>query len=415
MRHVLVDESLTLTEDASKEFRQNSPARGWFPALRGLSWCITTSNLPYADLFFSPHLVRIFISSSSPWRTCGVPRDILPTIASKIAALPTSSLQCLRVGVSWHYWMPWAYFKDSLSYVVLRCGSSLTELTSPIPLSDTAINHLIHLPHLHTWHIECPPPDYSNSSLPLVFPPIAEFELGEGATCGWLSLFRRLEASVSVTQGVTPLSKAKESLQFLDIESTLKPIIDVAFTSPIRLFRNLVALNVEVCCHGKDGKGQCAFKLNDDDVAELAAALPRLEFFLLGHPCSKNTCATTTACLLSISVYCPKLEVLEIHFNTTDIVNDLKNISVDPKFEELRSLPRNTLQLLNVYRTPITLNEPAFEIVAKGMIDIFPSLQRCRGFKGIWGGVNRKIGELQKVVKSPGASSLSVTFGFPFA
>ena len=415
MHHVLVDESLTLTGDASHEFRQNSPAGGWFPALQGLSWCITASNLPYADLFFSPHLKRIFISSSSPWRNYGVPRDILPAIASRIAALPTSALQYLRVGISWHYWMPWAYFKDSLSHLVLRCGSSLTEFASPIPLSDAAINHLIHLPHLHTWHVECPPPNYSTSSLPPVFPPLTELALGEGAACGWLSLFRRLEAGVPVTQGVTTLSKAKESLQFLDVESTLSPIIDVEFTSPIQIFHNLVSLSVEAHCHGKDGRGQCAFKLNDDDIAELAVALPQLEFLLLGHPCSENACPTTTACLLSISVYCPKLEVLEIHFNTTNIVGDLKNILADPKFEALRSLPRGTLPHLNVYRTPLALNELGFETVAKGMVGIFPSLQHCGGIKGAWGGVNGRIEELRKMVSLPDASSLRVTSGFSFA
>lgn len=412
MHHVSVDESLTLTEDASHKFRQNSPAGGWFPALQSLSWCITTSNLPYADLFFSPHLMRIFISSPSPWMAHGVPRDILPAIASRIAALPTSALQCLRVGISWHHWMPWAYFKDSLSYVILQCGSSLTEFASPIPLSDAAINHLIRLPNLRTWHVECPPPNYSSSSLPPVFPPLTGFALGGGAACRWLSLFGRLEASVSLTRGMAPLSKTKESLQFLGVENTLNPVINVAFTSPIQTFHNLVSLRVEVYCHGKDGKGYCAFKLNNDDVAELAVALPQLEFLLLGHPCSENTCATTAACLLSISVYCPELEVLEIHFNTTNIADDLKNISVDPKFEEVRSLTRGRLSHLNVYRTPLTLDELGFETVAKGMVDIFPSMQLCGGRTGVWGWVNERI---EQLANHPCASSLRVTSGFPFA
>lgn len=90
-----------------------------------------------------------------------------------------------------------------------------------------------------------------------------------------------------------------------------------------------------------------AFKLNNDDVTELAAAMPLMEYLLLGRPCTENACTTTTVCLLSISVYCPKLEVLEIHSNITSIVDDLKNISVDPKFEELRSLPRGTLERLS--------------------------------------------------------------------
>ena len=115
-------------------------------------------------------------------------------------------------------------------------------------------------------------------------------------------------------------------------------------------------------------------------------------------------------------MYCSELEVLGIHFNTANIVCDFKNTSVDQKFEELRSLPRGTLPHLKVYRTPLTLDEPGLETVAKGMIDIFCSLQLCGGLKGVWGGVNGRIEEFQKMVNPPSVLlSLGVTSGFPFA
>ena len=79
------------------------------------------------------------------------------------------------------------------------------------------------LSHPRTWHVEYPPPNYSTSPLPLAFPPLTEFARG------WLSFFERLEARVPVTQGIAPLSRAKESL---DVESTLSPIINVAFPPP---------------------------------------------------------------------------------------------------------------------------------------------------------------------------------------
>ena len=74
----------------------------------------------------------------------------------------------------------------------------------------------------------------------------------------------------------------------------------------------------------------CSFKLNNDNVAELTMALSQLESLLLGRPCSSDACATTAACLLSISVHCAELRELEIHFNATNIVDDLENISDDP-------------------------------------------------------------------------------------
>ena len=375
------------------KLRLNSPTGGWFPALQHLSWHIAESDLPYTDLFFSPHLKRISIRTPGAWNDSEVPHNVLPAIASAISALPTSTLQYLFVDIS--YEAPPSYFKDTLSSVILRCGPSLKELTSLVPLSDAAVNHLIRFPHLCIWRIEGPPPSYSPSSLPLVFPPLTELTLGGGVTCGWLSLFRRLEDSASTTRGVTPLSEVKKSLKSLDVKNP-SPIIDVSFISAAQIFQNLAYLGVGNNCRGGDEVNECAFRINDDDVARLATALPRLESIFLGSPCPNNTCATTVACLLQISVRCLKLRELTIHFKTTNIVGDLENISDDPRFREIRLLPRCTLPSLLVGDMPLALDEPDFETVASGMIDIFPSLWCCSGFERIWDRVTERIVELQE-------------------
>ena len=398
MHQVDVNDESILSKDTFHKLRANSPASGWFPALQDLSWCITRSNLPHVDLFFSPHLKTISISMPWAWRNSNIPHDALPAIASIISALPVSALQVLIVDVD-RRMRPSQYFKDPLSSVVLRCGPSLVEFTSTIPLSEAAVDHLIRLPHLSIWHIEGPPPSYTASSLPLAFPPLTGLTLGEGAEHGWISLLKRLEDGGSTVQGVTPLSKVKKSLKHLIIEYLPVPIIDISFTSPIQIFQNLVDLNVDACC-GDEHNGKCTFKLNNNDVTVFAMALPRLEYFLLEPGCFQNTCATTVACLLPISVHCLKLQQLEIHFNTTNIVDDLRTISEDPKYQELRSLPRCSLNHLDTWRTPLTLDEPDFEIVANGMIDIFPSLEGCAGwgeFEGTWHGLSNRIAELREL------------------
>ena len=362
-----------IVEDTFRKLRLNSPAGGWFPMLQRFYWFITESNIPYADLFFSPYLKEIVISPLSSWIDFQVPHEIVPAIASMISALPASALQSVRVT----YGVPWADLEDSLSSVALRCGSSLTEFISPIPLSSAAINHLIHLPNLRIWRLSGSPPNYSNLPLPPAFAPLTELGLGGGTARGWLSLFKRLERSLPSTQGVTPLARVKESLETLEFGGSPDPTIDVFFTSTVRIFRNLVFLYVQTNCHNEDYKGRCAFKLDDDNVAKFTMALPQLERLLLGRPCSKNTCPTTVACLLPISVHCLKLQDLEIHFNTTNIVDDLKNVSEDPRFEEMRSLPRSSLPCLSVWHTPLTVDESDFDAVVKGMVDIFPELERC--------------------------------------
>ena len=362
-----------LAADTLRELRLNSPAGGWFPVLHRLYWYITESNLPYMDLFFSQYLKEVTISPQRSWVESGVPHDITPAIASTISALPASTLQSLWVA----YGVTWADLKVSLSSVASRCGPSLTEFTSPIPLSDAAINHLIHLPNLRIWRLKGHPPNYSTLPSPPTFPPLTEFALGGGATRDWLSLFKRLESGATSTQVVTPLSRIKESLGALEFENSPGFTIDALFTSTVRIFRNLTYLVVQIDCHDEDYEGRCPFKLNDDNVTKLAMALPQLEYLFLGRPCAKNTCTTTVACLLPISVYCLKLDELEIHFNTTNIVDDLKNISEDPRFQTVRSLPRCSLDYLGVWQIPLTVDDTDFEDVVNGILDIFPTLDRC--------------------------------------
>ena len=381
MHRTYLDQGWSLGEDTLPKLRRNAPTGGWFPALQDLFWRITKSNLSYIDLFLSPHLTKISISTSLSWRHSRVPYEILPAISSTLSALPTSALQSLWVSPL----ISGAVLRDPLSSVVLRCGPSLTEFISMVPLSDAAVDHLIRLPHLRTCRIEGPPPSYPPSHMPSVSP-LTELALGKDAACEWLSLLNRLRASSGV----------RESLKSLKLSS---PTIDTSFASPIRIFRNLVDLSVGVFCDGGNGDDQCIFKLDNDNIAELVMALSQLEFLLLGHPCSKNACATTIACLLFISVHCVKLQVLEVHFNTTDIVGDLKSVSDDPRFQELRSRPRCMLLRLDVYKTPLTLDGPGFEAVANGMIDIFPSLERCDGTaqNPDWEKLSERIVELRGV------------------
>ena len=390
MRQLHVEGWWAIRQETSRKLRLNLPAGGLFPRLQYLFWRITACNIRYADLFFSPYMERISIDLSCVQNNTRSPRrNILPAVASIMSAFPTSALQCIHVDDC--RMTRWVDFGDSLSSTVVRCGPSLTEFTSAIPLSDAAVNHLVQLPHLHTWHIEGPPPNYSTASLPLIFPPLTKLTLGRGAPRGWLSLFERLERCAFATRGTIPLSKVKRSLESLTIKGTPIPIIDGSFVFPIRAFQNLVHLNMELYCDNQENGDQCIFELDDDDVAKLAMVLSQLESLMLGYACFQNTCATTIGCLLPISVHCVRLQSLEVHFNTTNIVDDLKNVSEDPRFQELRPLPRCTLSRLDVSDIPLTLDEPGLETVAKGMVGILPSLERCVGLEPVWDMISDRI------------------------
>ena len=105
---------------------------------------------------------------------------------------------------------------------------------------------------------------------------------------------------------------------------------------------------------------------------------------------------------LPISVSCPKLDEMEIHFNTTNIVGDLKNLLEDPRFQTLRSLPRCSLNYLGVRRMPLTIDELGLEAVVNGMIDIFPSLAHCDNVPGDnldWEELSERIADRNRILR----------------
>ena len=71
--------------------------------------------------------------------------------------------------------------------------------------------------------------------------------------------------------------------------------------------------------------GGCTFHLKDENVGDFAAALPLPENLHLGRPCHDDSCDTTTASL-SISTHYLDLVILETHFNTLTIVDDVQRL-----------------------------------------------------------------------------------------
>ena len=397
MRKVRIDGEIVVEKSSHEKLVANSPTGGWFPASRALTWIVNRRSLFPPHLVFSARLETVSVISSE--NTEGQP----PSIRSIVSAIPTSALRTLHV----HHHFPWSFVDRQLSSVVSNCGSSLTTFLSMVPLEAQAVAHLVQLPDLHTLTIASEPPfdldppfdpdlpldpglHFDGVPLPHVFPPLTTFTIGTaGVAQRWLTLFKLLEASVSAPGGVTPVSRIKKSLRTLNVQDP-SCLIDASFASPIQMFRSLVHLNIGARCCAALG---CAFKLNDNDIAELTMALHQLEHFSLGEPCARNTCATTVACLLFFSVHCVRLRELTVHFNTTNIVNDFNRVLEGPRFRELRSLPRCPLMDFDAHSMPLLLDEPDFETVVSGMVNIFPSLYKCSGAETGWEELSMKISQ----------------------
>ena len=282
--------------------------------------------------------------------------------------------------------------------MIQRCGDSLESLS--VPLGEAAAHHVMGLKNLRVWkNVSSPPP----IALPLStsFPPLQMLVLNGKDAHGWVPWLARRERRISDSRG-KPIEHAGLKATLTHLEFCAWVHIDATFTSPCSLFRNLTFLSVQSNC-GKTV--DCAFSLTDQDVARLSAALPRLEVLMLGFPCSTNTCRTTIACLLALSVHCKGLHQLRMHLDTTNLIGDVRSLSEDPHFRDLASL--QTRCCLGAFHAgsmpfPHTTSDEDIVTIAAGFINIFPSLVDVNSYIGLgWTLLCLKVHELQGVPTSP--------------
>ena len=222
-----------------------------------------------------------------------------------------------------------------------------------------------------------PPP--TTLPFPTTFPPIQEFTLSTGNSCRWIPWLAQREERTPDAQYFPP---EYASLQTTLIRLTFRMsfIVDTAFISPLSHFPNLVSLVVELRCWPN-----YYFSLTNRDVTQLSAALPRLEWLDLGLSCSLNSSPdTTVSCLLALSVHCKYSRGVWIHFNATNLVDDIRFLSEDPDLRGLRELlTRSPLKRFYAgsLRFP-NVTDRDITTIAEGFMDIFPSICTITSING---------------------------------
>ena len=135
----------------------------------------------------------------------------------------------------------------------------------------------------------------------------------------------------------------------------------------------------------------CGFCLTDDDMAEMAAALPNLVDASFGYVCTANSCRTTVSSLLFLSTRCKNLEYLEVHFNTRNLRDELKSMPENPRLRDLYTLSRCRLVQLSVSYAPLRIDVEDYGAVLAGFLRIFPSLRELFGEALSWGELDSKL------------------------
>ena len=377
MRGLHLGSSGDITSDTLFRLSSNSPGGILFPKLETLIWDIhkASTALKFFRLFFSPNLGYVILYTYSI--LSDVPRSQLGALTQLISSLPTS-LQDLSIACRWGSCEP---LQETVSSFICRCGSLRTFGTC-VPLSEAAIHHLTQIPTLRRWiTIQGPPPTVPT----FIFPSLESLRLEKPATLPWLHLLAsHEEGTLRSGSSATSHPNTRETLTSLNCHGSIT--FDSLLLPSIAKFRNLAELCLDTYCYNTEG---CAFRSTDHDMETLAAALPRLKTLQLGLPCPSGSCKTTVASLMSISVHCLDLTVLETHFNTRAIVGDMQRL-LDGGAE--RSKEKCKLRNLAVGYLPLEVREEEVEAVAVGLKVIFPCLTECVDCNGCWFECNLELG-----------------------
>lgn len=346
------------TSHALSLFLSNSPGDVLFSNLERLTYEVRDipGYLALFRLLISPSLNHVTL------RLPGGPAELGPltALAQTVSFLP-SSLKKLFVMCGQK---SSEELRNTMSSFVCRCGSSLKTFKTSVPLRDAAILRLMELPNLSSWGTSQGPPQAVSTFN--IFPSLKKLRIDQPDAFPWLDVLASDEHLGVLQQYPGMTTRPRDMLESIHCPMMLDPKL----LTTIGKFRNLVTFRMRSDCYL--GKGQCAFHLTDADVHELAAALPRLKNLLLGHPCPSNTCKTTVASLMSISVHCLDLEALEIHFNTQTMVSDVQRLLNESIWKDKAKC---NLRDFHVGHMPLEIERTEDEeTVAWGFALIFPSL-----------------------------------------
>ena len=368
-----------IASDTLLRLTLNSPGGVLFPKLEWLHWDFGEKYiaLTFFRLFLSPNLRRVILYTDSS--QYDIPWGQLAALVPVISFLPTS-LQDLSIMFGWG---DRETVNDAISSFVCRCGPSLRSFGTSTPLSDAAVHHLMQLPGLRHWTTVQGPPLTIPTS---IFPSLEHLHLCEPAALPWLHLLASHERGVLRNSFTSATSdpNIRETLKSLNCCKRI--VVNSASLSSIAKFRNLVELRMHTDCSAREG---CTFYLTDHDMEILAVALPRLKTLRLGPPCYFSSCNTTVASLMSISVHCLDLTVLEAHFNTSKIASDMQCLL---HVGSGRGKAKCKLQSLLAGHAPLPFRAD-IEVIAMGFKAIFPYLTEIEGFYDFWYKLNQKLGD----------------------
>ena len=136
--------------------------------------------------------------------------------------------------------------------------------------------------------------------------------------------------------------------------------------------------------------GSCSSKLDDEIITNLAQAMPKLKFLVLGDsPCRRIPTGVTAKGLVALAHHCPNLSNLRIHIHLSSFITSPAAIWMTPDVEPTALRRDCALKHLDVGRIPMPEQSVLMAAVTLGLI--FPWIASIEATHEGWGKVEDAI------------------------
>ena len=357
-------------------------------------WPLTQAFIPSIPLFLSPRTTTITIS----FFEIDAPKSM---VASMITAFPTLCPDLQDVAL---YSLPEdQMITVGVSRMLLASNrNTLRRLVVDSPLTKEAREVVYKLTNLRELSMVIKGDDIS---LPLVvLPNLSNLTIKYDHNDSWLRGFHRATfgglTSVTFESESEPISDFLEAFESVAFTTSTPATLSAFRFYTSRLWRpnyrsllpftQLKDLQIQFSCGGG-----CSSTIDDDTIADIARAMPKLQTLHLGNgPCQIPTGVTVKG-LATLAYYCPHLSSLSIHFQVASL-GPPAITGVTPSGEP--AIPREDCALTCLYVGGIPLPEESALVVTLTLLRIFPHISYISYFDEGWKKVTDAISCSKQIV-----------------
>ena len=361
-----------------------------FPNLKTLElWPTIGGFVPFIPLFLSHRTLVVTIQFTEPH-----PKAV---IASMITTLPTLCPNLREITLTYLPRHP--MITAAVSGMLLAIDrDNLRWFHVDSPLTEEAREVVYGLSNLQGLTVVAE----KSTPLPLLmFPDL--YNLAVRYDCGsdWLRMFHRttLEGLKDVvflprSEHIDDILEAFERVAVA--ASTQKTLSGFRFNtshswnpnySSLLPFTQLETLDIEFSCD--DG---CSSSVDDDIIADIAQAMPKLEILCLGRAPCRTPTGVTAKGLTTLAYHCLHLSTLRIHFQVASL-----HPPVIPEVTSSGQLtvPRGDCALTDLEVGEIPVPEESTSAVALTLLHIFPHIENIEYINEQW----RKVADAIDLAK----------------